>query len=283
MSGLDAIVRAASRERYVATLFAPENKRAALFALYAFDAEIDRIRDLVHDPLPGEIRLQWWRDVANGERGGEARGHPTASALLEAISSHDLPRAAFDAYCEARIFDFYHDVMPDQTALEAYLGATQSAVIQLAGMVLDKDLAHQASETAGHAGVALGLVKILRQLPLIRWRGQGFVPQSILAAAGLTQEAFLTGGDAMAGKRVAGAVAALAQSHLIKFQALEPALPKLLRPAFLPLASARRWLKGLENQADPFNHSSFVSPLAVTWDVAWAALRGPRQGARAPV
>jgi 15-cis-phytoene synthase len=273
MSSLGAIVRQASRERYVATLFAPENKREALFALYAFDAEIDRIRDLVRDPLPGEIRLQWWRDVANGERDGEARGHLVASALLEAIAAHDLPRSAFDACCEARIFDFYHDVMPDQTALEAYLGATQSAVIQLAAMMLDKEAARHVSDAAGHAGVALGLVKILRQLPLIRSRGQGFVPQTILAAAGMSNEAFLGGGDAAAGKRLCGALAALAESHLAKYQALAPSLPKPLRPAFLPAASISRRLRALGRQADPLTHPADVSPFAVNWDVAKAALR----------
>ena len=274
MSGLGAIVRAAGRERYVATLFAPEARREALFSLYAFDAEIDRIRDLVHDPLPGEIRLQWWRDVLNGERDGEARGHPVASALRETIAAHELPRSAFDAYCEARIFDFYHDVMPDQTALEAYLGATQSAIIQLAAMVLDKDAAKKASDAAGHAGVALGLVKILSQLSLIRRRGQGFVPQTILAAAGISNEEFLSGGDAAAGKRVCGALAALAQSHLTKLRALEPSLPKPLRPAFLPAASLTRRLKALEKADDPLNSAPEVSPLAVTWDIVRAALRG---------
>ncbi len=276
MSAVGDIARAASRERYVATLFAPEAKREALFSLYAFDAEIDRIRDLVHDPMPGEIRLQWWRDVANGQRDGEARGHPVASALLETIGVHDLPRSAFDAYCEARIFDFYHDVMPDQTALEAHLGATQSAIVQLAAMILDKDAAREASEAAGHAGVALGLVKILRQLPLIRRRGQGFVPQTILAAAGLSNEGLLSGGNAAAGKRLCGALSALAQSHLAKFRVLEPSLPKPLRPAFLPLASAARRLRALEKQDDPLNHYLDVSPLSLTWDVAMAAFRGPR-------
>jgi 15-cis-phytoene synthase len=276
MSAVSDIVRAASRERYLATLFAPEERREALFALFAFDAEVDRIRDLAHDPLPGEIRLQWWRDVANGERDGEARGHPVASALLQTIAAHDLPRSAFDAYCEARIFDFYHDILPDQTALEAYLGATQSAIIQLAAMILDKDAARGVSDAAGHAGVAFGLMKILRQLPLIRRRGQGFVPQTILAAAGMSNETFQSGGDAAGGKRLVAALSALAQSHLSKFRALEPSLPTPLRPAFLPIASAARQLGALEKQEDPLNHSLDVSALALTWDVAMAAFRGPR-------
>ncbi len=277
MSSLGPLVKAVSRERYIATLFAPESKREALFALYAFDAETDRIRDLAHDPLPGEIRLQWWRDVANSERDGEAKGHPVALALLKTIAAHELPRSAFDAYCEARIFDFYHDVMPDQTALEAYLGATQSAIIQLAAIILDKAAARHVSDAAGHAGVATGLVKMLRQLPLIRRRGQGFVPHTILAAAGLSHEMFLSGGDTAAGKRLGGALAALAQSHLTKFHALEPSLPKPLRPAFLPAACAARRIRALEIQDDPMNLPGEVSALAVTWDVAVAAFKGRPQ------
>lgn len=168
--------------------------------------------------------------------------------------------------------------MPDQTALEAYLGATQSAIIQLASMVLDKDAARLASEAAGHAGVALGLVKIMRQLPLIRRRGQGFAPQTILAAAGISQEEFLRGGDAASGQRLCGALAALAQSHLATFQRLEPALPEPLRPAFLPATSTVRRLRVLEKQQDPLSRSSDPSPLALTWDVFRAALQRPRQG-----
>ena len=272
MNGVRDIVRTASRERYIATLFAPENKREALFALYAFDAEIDRICDLAHDPLPGEIRLQWWRDVANGERDGEAKGHPVAASLLAAIADHGLPRAAFDSYCEARIFDFYHDLMPDQTALEAYLGATQSAIIQLAAMILYKDAAKNVTDAAGHAGVALGLAKILRQLPMIRRRGQGFVPQTILEAAGLSGKASLADANSAAGQRVAGALAALAESHLAKFRAAASSLPRQLRPAFLPIASLPRRLKALEGQGDPLNTAPDESPLGVTWDIARAAL-----------
>lgn len=57
----------ADRDRYLSVLYAPEDKRGALATLYAFNAEIARIRDLVHEPLPGEVRLQWWRDLINGE------------------------------------------------------------------------------------------------------------------------------------------------------------------------------------------------------------------------
>ena len=56
------LVRGADRDRYLATLFAPAALRGALCALYAFDIEIRRVRELAREPLPGEIRLQWWTD-----------------------------------------------------------------------------------------------------------------------------------------------------------------------------------------------------------------------------
>ena len=66
-----ALVREADRDRYLATLFAPAEHRDALFALYAFNVEIARVRELAREPLPGEIRLQWWREVLSGERDGD--------------------------------------------------------------------------------------------------------------------------------------------------------------------------------------------------------------------
>ncbi|WP_164831809.1 squalene/phytoene synthase family protein, partial [Mesorhizobium sp. M7A.F.Ca.CA.004.05.2.1] len=55
-------VRAADHDRYLTALYAPDDKRDALFSLYAFNAEIAGIRDRIHEALPGEVRLHWWRD-----------------------------------------------------------------------------------------------------------------------------------------------------------------------------------------------------------------------------
>jgi 15-cis-phytoene synthase len=268
MSSLAELVKAHDYDRYIATLFAPASKREALFALYAFDAEVSRIAELVHDPMPGEIRLQWWRDVVNGERDGEAAGHPVAATLLKVISEHNLPRSAFDSYCEARISDFYQDVMPDRTALEAYLGATQSAVIQLASIILDPVAASRTSTAAGHAGVAKGIAIIIRRLPRIRAKGQGFVSQDILAAAGLSQGEFLEGPSAEAGRRLVRALTALGQEHFAKFRAASPALPRSLKPAFAPAGTIGRQLTLSQQLKDPLNRSREPAQLARLWAVA---------------
>ncbi|NKC02902.1 phytoene/squalene synthase family protein [Brucella haematophila] len=241
-----ALLREADRDRYLSVLYAPEDKRGGLAALYAFNAEVARIRDLVHEPLPGEVRLQWWRDLINGEARGSAEAHPVAAALVETINKYELPRTAFDNYCEARIFDLYDDPMPSRNDLEGYCGETASAIIQLAGFILDRDAAQAHSETAGHAGVAQAVTGLLRLLPTHRRRGQLYVPADMLASVGVTREAFLGSDDPSACERVVSVMLALAREHLAIFDKANAALPKSLAPAFLPMAIVPAYLKAIE-------------------------------------
>ncbi|MBX3567260.1 MAG: phytoene/squalene synthase family protein [Rhizobiaceae bacterium] len=230
------MLRAGDRDRYLAALYAPAERRAALNALYAFDAEIAGLRDRVREALPGEIRLQWWRDaIATGEA---ATGNPLADELIGAITQHRLPKPAFDAYLEARIFDLYDDPMPSRTDLEGFCGETASAVFQLAALILDPAAAPAVSELAGHAGCVTALVRILRSLPIQRRRGQCYVPRDILVAVGTTPERFNTVDDASAHSAV-GALIALAAEHLRHFEAGAARLPPGLRAAFLPVAIDR--------------------------------------------
>ena len=50
------LLKLGDRERYLSVLFAPKEKRSSLAALYAFNLEIARIRETVHEPMIGEIR-----------------------------------------------------------------------------------------------------------------------------------------------------------------------------------------------------------------------------------
>ena len=63
---LTALVRKTDRVRYYSTLFARQEIRSDLLALYGFAAEIARIPDQVTEPSLGEIRLRWWRDALTG-------------------------------------------------------------------------------------------------------------------------------------------------------------------------------------------------------------------------
>ena len=266
------LVRRADEDRYLSVLYAPEVRRQALLSLYAFDAEIARVRDLVSEPMPGEIRLQWWRDVLSaGETGG---GHPIAAALLETIASHRLPLQSFLDYLEARTFDLYDDPMPSRTDLEGYCGETVSAMFQLAALVLDPDAAAQAAGLSGHAGCVTGIIRLLRLMPLHRKRGQCYVPSEVLAASGLDREAYLAGEPADAMALLVGAMKSLASEHLRAFLAGAPGLPVSLRPAFLSLATASARLDRIDPSTAWHSPAPDISALRRHWHLFRRARSG---------
>jgi uncharacterized protein len=156
-----AMLRDSDRDRYLACLLSPPDKRGALAALYAFNAELARIRDLVHEPLPGEVRMQYWRDLLEGNAHGSTEANPVASALLSAIDVHRLPRQTLVDMIDARIFDLYDDPMETRVSLEGYAGETASALIQLASLVLVAGGGAKSAEAAGHAGVAQAIAGLL--------------------------------------------------------------------------------------------------------------------------
>ncbi|WP_192177728.1 squalene/phytoene synthase family protein [Mesorhizobium amorphae] len=264
-------VRAADQVRYVSALYAPADRRDALFSLYAFNAEIAGVRDRIHEPLPGEVRLQWWRDVIAVE--GEVTGNPLADALKATISTHRLPKPAFDNMLEARIFDLYDDPMPSRTDLEGYCGETAAALLQFAAMVLDPVEAPRFAELAGRAGCAQAMTGLLLLLPLHRRRGQCFVPMDVLAAAGSSPEEFVKGDGGPGAQGAVEAMIALAREHLAAFEQGAQALPASLRPAFLPLALTRAYLDRMERHS-PLDGVVRLSALRRHWLLLRRASKG---------
>ncbi len=271
-----AELRERDRDRYLADLFAPGPVRGHLFALHAFDVEIASIRDRVSDPMPGEIRLQWWRDVLSGVTG--AGGHPVAEALLQTIEAHALPLPAFEALLEARTFDLYDDPMPSLTDFIGYAGETRSAVLQLGAVILAGGESGASADAAGHGGVALALMQEMRRLPLTARRRQMVLPQDVLQRHGVALD------DVFAGRATPALAAALAELRATVRQrlrqgaeALGAAAPAVL-PAFLPLALVAPYLRHLERSPDPLREGG--AGLA-QWRRQWLLWRAARRGPRA--
>lgn len=258
-----AVVREADPDRYLSALYAPEERRGDLFALYAFNAEIAAVRDHISEPLPGEIRLQWWRDALSA---GSGQGNPLAEALLAAIDAYDLPVQALLDYLDARIFDLYDDPMPSRIDLEGYCGETASALIQLAGLVLDPQAAAGAATLSGHAGCAQAIAGFMRLMPLHRARGQCYVPGDILAAAGTSRDEFVSADPGEGGRRAVSAFAALGHEHLTAFEREAGNLPASLRPAFLPVALTGAYLsRASGGRLDPLRQVATLSAPRRHW------------------
>lgn len=210
------LLRRHDRDRYLAALFAPDAARQALFALSAFAAEIARIAPSVSEPQIGLIRQQWWLDTLAAIYEGSGPGdHPVAVALARAIAAHRLPRAPLEALITAREFDLSGDAMPDLAALEAYLGRTQSALMQLGALILCGAEASRVSAAAGLAGVAYGAGRLLA----------GPAPARYLPGDWLGEL-----GEAAARRRLAEH----AEARLAAARALRPGLPPEALPALLP-------------------------------------------------
>ena len=263
------LVRAADRDRFIASLFAPADRRTSLHALYAFGAELARVRDVAHAALPGEIRLQWWSEVINRERDGEANANPVAAALLATMERHQLRRQALLDLVEARRFDLYEEPMRTLDDLEAYLRRTSSSLISLAALIL---AGAEFEAIAAPAGIASGLVQILCAFPVHVGRRQLYLPAEILERHKVHLH------DVFAARSSPGLVAAFAElrdvarRRLATVAAELKALPPAAMPALLPLAVVRRSLDRSERR-DPFAPVE-LAPWLRQW-LIWRAARNP--------
>ena len=244
------LVRDHDRPRYYATLFAPAMHRGALFALYALKAEIARIPALVSEPGLGEIRLQWWREALERIADGGAGETPHLDSLGEAVVRYRLPVAALTALIDVHRGDLYADPPATLGDLEGFFGETESALFQLACLVLGEKsggqggeaIAENTAEAAGHAGIAYGLSLRLGALARDLARGRCIVPADMLAAHGLSAEVIFSAPVPEAAANAVTGLADKAAEHLETALAAAGDLPSQLKPAFLPLAVVRPML-----------------------------------------
>jgi phytoene synthase len=265
------LVRGHDFPRYAACLFMPASERRAMLALYAFNVEIVRVRDQVSQPLPGEIRLQWWTDMLSGQAHGSAEANPVAAELLRAIGEFDLPAEPTTLLADEHQFDLYNDPMPTMAALEGYLAATCSALLMLAARVA-APVSEAVEHLARHAGLAQGIVQVIASLPRDASRSQLFLPQEMLESHGCNVE------DVFAGRETPGLRAVLdelmgeAQQHLATAFSLLAEVPAAARPVFLPLSLARADLGRLSQPGrNPFAPQP-ASRLRTLWTL-WRASR----------
>ena len=175
--------------RYASTLFMPADQRRALLAIYAFNVEISRVRDQVSQPLPGEMRLQWWTDMLAGAGHGGIEGNPVAAELLLVIRDHRLPVDPLSRLIDEHQFDLYNDPMPSMAALEGYVNDTSSALFSLVARVAARP-SEAIDHLARHAGLAQGMVQVIATLPWDAARRQLFVPLQLLEHHGSGIEKF---------------------------------------------------------------------------------------------
>jgi phytoene synthase len=265
------LVRTHDFARYASTLFVPAAPRRALLALYAFNVEISRVREQVSQPLPGEMRLQWWTDMLAGAGHGGVEGNPVAAEVLLAIRSWRLPVERLSRLIDEHQFDLYNDPMPTMAALEGYINETSSVLFSLGAGIAGRR-SDEIDHLARHAGLAQGIAQVMAALPLDASRRQLFVPLQLLQQHGSGME------EVFSGKQTPGTRAAIdqligeARRHLATASELLASVPPQVRPVFLPLALVRRDLERMSRaDSDPFA-LQVSSRLRTLWTL-WRASR----------
>lgn len=251
-------------DQYVQLLFLPSHLRGPAASILAFQQEIDRIPYLVSEPMPGEVRLQWWREVFLGKRTGEANANPLANSLLSTIENFNLPPDGFVRFLDAKVFDLYNDPMPDRDTLEAYLGETNSFVYHMIALIIDVKNDTILADACGHAGVALGIANIILQLPFHLDKQRIYIPIDLIEACGIDGAAWLSGETHNHISAYHGFIA-LGQEHFKKAKLEIAKLPTDKRSVFLSLSIAelvfKRAIKKTKNLRDPI----VISPLSRQW------------------
>lgn len=269
----EALIRRNDNDRWLASLFIPHDRRRHIHALYAFSFEVARIQEAVSQPLPGEIRLQWWRDAVEEENAQDARASPVATAVLDTIARFALPKSLLLELIDARTRDLYPDRIESLRGLESYAQATCANLFQLAALILDPEVTDRGAAESRHAGIAYAITGLMRALPWRKARGAPFIPADIAEKHGMPIAGLPQGRSSPALRAALRELRALARRHLDIFRAGLPGLPAKSKPAFLPLSLCEDYLQQMERGGyDPLKTIIELPQWRRQW-ILWRAAR----------
>ena len=245
------LVRANDWERYLVSLFAPATYRASLWAIYAFNHEVAKIRETVSETMLGEIRLQWWREAIEGIYTGTPREHQVVLALASAVERGDLPREQFDALINARAKDLKDIPFKTTTNYMEYLEQSSAPlhILALRCLAVEQDAA---SECATKVGTAYALVGVLRSAPFFFRQNRIPFPKDLLDEYLITERSLFALRPIKELTSMVSVLAAKAETLLN--DAKKISISRAARPAVLAAAQASWHLARLKKAGyDPYD------------------------------
>jgi phytoene synthase len=226
--------------------------------------------------MPGEIRLQWWREVLSGIGRGDVDAHPVAAAIRDVVVRYRLPPKALADLIDARTFDLYDAPMPDVAYLDRYAVHTSAALIDLAARILRDGREPDIDTLAGHAGVAYAISGLIRALPLHTSRGQIYLPADLMQRYGAQPADVLAGKATTEIRAVLAELRLRARQHLGAMRPFLGAAPAEVLPALLPVALVRPALDRMERRS----YAPFAPSELPQWRRQWALWRAARTNLR---
>ncbi len=271
LAEVERIVRGAGTSFYRGMRVLERDRRAAMYAVYAFCRQVD---DVVDEPAPAAEKkagLAAWRRKIDALYEGQASDAVTR-VLREGVARYGLRREDFRAVIDGMEMDMVEIVAPDQATLDLYCDRVAAAVGRLSVRAFG-DGSAAADEVAFHLGRALQLTNILRDVAEDATRGRLYLPQEWLDEAGVPHDPV----EAIchpALPALCGRMAALAHRHFGQAEAaMAHCEPRAMRPARLMGATYGALL-------DRMQARGWSPPLArvrlPAWQKLWIALRFAR-------
>ncbi|HEY1935737.1 MAG TPA: squalene/phytoene synthase family protein [Acetobacteraceae bacterium] len=226
---LAELVRQHDPDRFLTALFAPPARRDALLALYAFNHELARAREVVSEPPLALIRLQWWREVVEGE----ARRHEVATPLAAAIDAGMLSRDDLLAMIAAREVEADPSIATLTEWRDYVLGAFGGVAV-----AAGRALGAPEPEVLRPFGAAYGVAGLVRGFRGLAARGRCLLPEEVLRGHDLSPEAAIAAPDAPAARAALHAM--VQEGRALLAQADRRRVPRSAIAAALPAVLARR-------------------------------------------
>ncbi|NNE84151.1 MAG: squalene/phytoene synthase family protein [Alphaproteobacteria bacterium] len=245
-------VREHDHDRYLTALFVPAARREAVFALYAFNAEVARTREAVSEPILGQIRLQWWREALEGIYQGEVREHPVVEGLNAAVQNYDLERTPFETLLDARAADLDDTPPANLASLEAYAEATSGTLSVVAMTVLGYPDGAPA-RAAQLVGTAWALIGLMRAVGFHAQSQRLYLPDDLLQDHSVDRRGVFNLKPSPALNQVVRDVTDRAGELLLEARALKGEIPRAARCGLLLATLADRHLRDIARaDYDPF-------------------------------
>lgn len=179
------------KDRFRISLFFPPDKRKAMWAVMAFNAEIAKTREVVTETQIGHIRLQWWRDrleeiyaFLDGRlEKGAWQDNEVLNDLCTAIKQYDLREEDFKNLTYAREFDLENVPPPSLKGLKNYAEYTTTPLNKLLVQIESRE---ETESNLKHISTGYALIGLLRAVPAHARQERIYLPSDLLQKHSVT-------------------------------------------------------------------------------------------------
>jgi len=268
------LVRQFDRDRFLTSLFAAPEQRSRLHTLYAFNVELSRIRETVSEPIIGQMRIQWWRDVIDALKRDDSppKGHPVAEPLANLIREANLPFLLFYRLLEARSHDVSGKPMGSLGELRSYSQGTSGTISELALYCLGvtDTVAKSAARNVGEAWALTGIVRSVRHHALA---GRCLLPELIMADVGISLQDLQTPDRSRKAVPLLKKICDQAQELLKEARSTKRQVDVRAMPVLLHATLANQYLIDLERYGYDLFHPRLITQGPSITRLFWNAWR----------